>query len=206
MFKRMMLVGLGLVMPVLAAAEPMVERLGVRVGGYGFREATSAAAEESSGTGWQACRMNGLGVFARRALATSFFLEAGLDTYFTDSFPTGGAMGSYDTPIDRSSALMTVAAGARFYPDSLISPYIQIGLGAELTHVSLPALGLEDTALLPMAFFGTGASLRINEGTRIGAVLRINAMGYYDDAQFQTSLSPELELATQGQFYASFAL
>ena len=100
-----------------------------------YSDPTSAAAEESSGTGWQACRMNGLGVFASKGLAKSFFLEAGLDTYFTDSFPTGGAMGSYDTPIDRSSALMTVAAGARFYTDSLISPYIQIGLGAELTHV-----------------------------------------------------------------------
>jgi hypothetical protein len=192
--------------PSSASAEPMLESLGVRVGGYGFREATPASGEEPHGTGWQACRMNGLGVFAIKGIDENFFVEAGLDTYFSDSFPTGESMGTYDTPIDRSSALLTMAAGARFYTDSLISPYIQLGLGAELTHVRLPALAMEDTALLPMAFFGTGATLRVSDRMRVGAVLRVHAMGYYDDAQFQTELKPELELATQGQFYASFLL
>jgi hypothetical protein len=115
-------------------------------------------------------------------------------------------MGSYDTPIDRSSALATVAVGARFLTDANLSPYLQLGLGAELTQVSLPALGLEDTALLPMGFFGVGANIRVTERTMIGASLRVNAMGYYDDAQFQAELKPEIELATQGQFYATFAL
>ena len=81
-----------------------------------------------------------------------------------------------------------------------------MGIGAEVTRVSLPALALEDTALLPMGFFGAGASLRVTDTMQVGASLRVNAMGYYDDAQFQTKLEPELELATQGQFYASFAL
>lgn len=204
--QQLMLVALASLVPLTATAEPIIESMGFRVGGYGFREATQANGEEPSGTGWQACRMNGMGVFANKAIRGNFFVEGGLDTYFTDTFPTGESMGTYDTPIDRSSALLTVAAGARFYQDAWVSPYLQMGLGGELTHVSLPALALEDTAFLPMGFFGVGATARVIEGVKVGAVLRVNAMGYYDDAQFQTQLKPELELATQGQFYASFAL
>ncbi|MCP4446052.1 MAG: porin family protein [Myxococcales bacterium] len=192
--------------PSLASADPIVEAMGMRIGGYGFREATPASGEKPSGTGWQACRMNGLGIFANRGIGENFFVEGAFDTYFAGGFPTGEAMGTYDTPIDRSSALMTVAAGARFPNSTRFSPYLQVGLGAELTHVSLPALALEDTAILPMGFFGAGANLRITEKVQVGASLRVNAMGYYDDAQFQTELKPELEMATQGQFYASFAL
>ena len=206
MLKQSLLIVIVTLFPLSASAEPIVENMGVRVGGYGFREATNPAAEEKSGTGWQACRMNGLGVFANRSMGKNFFVEGGLDTYFTESFPTSEAMGSYDTPIDRSSALLTVAAGARLMTESIISPYIQMGIGAELTPVSLPALGLEDNALLPMGFFGVGANLRVTDRTFVGASFRVNAMGYYDDAQFQSELKPELELATQGQFYASFAL
>jgi hypothetical protein len=204
--QKLLLTALATLVPLTATAEPIVESMGFRVGGYGFREATQANGEEPSGTGWQACRMNGMGVFANKAIRGNFFVEAGLDTYFTDTFPTGESMGTYDTPIDRSSALMTVAAGARFYPEAWVSPYLQLGLGGELTHVSLPALALEDTAFLPMGFFGVGATARVMDGIKVGAVLRVNAMGYYDDAQFQTQLKPELELATQGQFYASFSL
>ena len=206
MLKHALLITAILVLPTAASAEPIANAMGMRVGGYGFREATPASGEAPSGTGWQACRMNGIGVFANRALDKTFFVEGGLDTYFTGEFPTGEAMGEYDTPIDRSSALVTVAAGARFYTDARISPYLQMGIGAEVTRVSLPALALEDTALLPMGFFGAGANLRVTDTMQVGASLRVNAMGYYDDAQFQTKLEPELELATQGQFYASFAL
>lgn len=206
MRKHAILVTLLMTLPVTASAEPIVDALGIRIGGYGFREATPASGEAPEGTGWQACRMNGLGIFANKALDASFFVEAGFDTYFTDDFLFGETMGEYDTAIDRSSALMTISAGARFYTDAWISPYLQMGVGAEVTRVSLPALALEDTALLPMGFFGAGANLRVTDTMQVGASLRINAMGYYDDAQFQTELEPELELATQAQFYASFAL
>lgn len=206
MLKQCLLASIVVLLPLSASAEPIVENMGVRVGGYGFREATHASGEEKSGTGWQACRMNGLGVFANKGMGKNFFIEGGLDTYFTETFPTGEAMGTYDTPIDRSSALLTAAAGARFPIGWRLTPYIQMGVGAELTQVSLPALGLEDTALLPMGFFGTGVNLRVTDKTTVGASLRVNAMGYYDDAQFQTELSPSIELATQGQFYASFSL
>ncbi len=195
-----------LAIPTAAVADSAPPEMGVRVGGYGFREATPASGEEPSGTGWQACRMNGLGVFANRQLSKRFFVEGGLDTYFTDSFPTGESMGEYETPIDRASALLTVAAGTRFDTGTRITPYMQVGLGAEVTRVRLPALALEDTALLPMGFFGAGANIRVTPRMQVGASLRVNAMGYYEDSQFQTELSPTTELATQGQFYASFSL
>ena len=193
--------------PLTAVADPVVDELGMRVGGYGFREATDGTLmDNGSRTGWQACRMNGIGIFATRDLSRHFFAEGALDTYFTDSFPTGTATGNYDTPIDRVSGLMTVAGGARLFPDKMLSPYIQLGIGAELTRVRLPALGLEDTAVLPFGFFGMGATLRVGDRLRVGAALRVNAMGYYDDAQFQTEIERHYELAAQGQFFFNYAL
>ena len=191
----------------VAKGTPLVSELGVRVGGYGFRETAEAQpmAEEST-TGWEACRMNGLGVYAHRDYSRHIFFEGAFDTYFTEEFPTGQSQGTYDTPIDRVSGILSVAAGARFFPDAIISPYVQLGIGAELTRVRLPELGMEDTALLPMGFFGVGASLNLGERIRVGAAMRVNAMGYYDDDQFQTEMKAETELATQGQFFAQFAL
>lgn len=207
MFKNALLVTAIVVIPSTASAEPMLDSAGMRVGGYGFRETADASPmDEASTTGWEACRMNGMGVFATRDLDERFFVEGAVDTYFTDQFPTGESMGNYDTPIDRVSGLMSVAAGARWFPDSWVSPYVQLGVGAELTRVRLPALGLEDTAVLPMGFFGLGASLNVHDKISLGASFRVNAMGYYDDAQFQTELDPQAELATQGQFYAAFNL
>ncbi len=129
MLKQFLLVALVSLVPLTASAEPIVENIGVRVGGYGFREATTASDQEKSGTGWQACRMNGLGVFANKSLYKNYFVEGGFDTYFTQTFPTSESMGSYDTPIDRSSALLSVALGARLPTGSRISPYIQVGIG-----------------------------------------------------------------------------
>jgi hypothetical protein len=206
MKKVTLLVLLTTLVPVTATAEPIVDSIGARVGGYGFREPTPASGEEKSGTGWQACRMNGIGVFVNRKLDDTFFVEGGLDTYFADDTVVGNASDSYDTPIDRVSGLLSVSAGARLYAHSLISPYLQLGIGAELTRVRLPALAMEDTALLPFGFFGVGATMHVSSRLDLGTVFRVNAMGYYDDAQFQTEMEPEAELATQGQFYAAFSL
>ena len=191
----------------VASAEPIVDDVGVRVGGYGFRETTDAQPmAEASTTGWEACRMDGIGIFAHRDYSKHIFFEGAVDTYFTEAFPTGESSGNYDTPIDRVSGLVTVAAGARFFPDAIISPYVQLGIGGEVTRVRLPELGMEDTAVLPMGFFGVGASLHLGKRLSVGAALRVNAMGYYDDAQFQTEMKAHAELATQGQFFAKFAL
>lgn len=207
MLKHAFVAALLVLVPTSASAEPFVDTVGARVGGYGFREmASTSFMTEKSTTGWEACRMNGLGVFASRNLNKHFFAEGALDTYFTDAFPTGEAHGNYDTPIDRVSGLLTIAGGARLFPDKVVSPYVQLGVGAEVTRVRLPALGMQDTALLPFGFFGVGATVRVGEKLRLGASLRVNAMGYYDDAQFQTELKHHYELATQGQFFFSYAL
>ena len=190
-----------------ALADNVIDDVGLRVGGYGFRETTDAQPTASgSTTGWEACRMDGLGVFVQRDQTKHFFFEGAVDTYFTDSFPMEESTGNYDTPIDRVSGIFTVAAGARFFPDSILTPYVQVGIGGEVTRVRLPELGLEKTAVHPMGFFGVGASLAVDERLRLGAAMRVNAMGYYDDAQFQTEMEAETELATQGQFFAKFAL
>lgn len=210
MFKHALVAAITVTLcPVAARAEPYIDGVGARVGGYGFREMAPAnAMAEKSTTGWEACRMNGLGVFATKTLTKSkiFFAEGAIDTYFTDAFPTGESTGNYDTPIDRVSGLLTVAGGARLWPEKRFTPYVQLGIGAELTRVRLPALGMEDSALLPFGFFGVGATVRVGDKLRLGATLRVNAMGYYDDSQFQTELSPQFELATQGQFFFSYAL
>jgi len=208
MLKHALLVATAITLvPAVGSAEPFVDGIGARIGGYGFREMANAnVMDEKSGTGWEACRMNGLGIFATKTVSQFFFVEGAMDTYFTDAFPTGEAHGNYDTPIDRVSGLFTVAGGARLWPDKVVSPYIQAGIGAEFTRVRLPALGMEDTAVLPFGFFGVGATVKVGDKLRLGATLRVNAMGYYDDAQFQTELKHQMELATQGQFFFSYAL
>ncbi|HLU66377.1 MAG TPA: outer membrane beta-barrel protein [Kofleriaceae bacterium] len=203
---RSSLVLLSLLLSAGARAEPVLDQLGARIGGYGFRESTAAAPEAGSATGWQACRMNGVGVFAMRDLTSHLFLEGALDTYFVDQSIVPEAAAGYQTPIDRVSGIATVAAGARMFPGALVSPYVQLGVGAEITRVRLPALGMEDTALLPVGFFGVGGQLRLGDRVSFGANLRINAMGYYDDDQFQTELSPSAELSAQAQFALSYRL
>jgi len=195
-----------LVVPLSASAESVLQRVGARVGGYGFREGVDASGEAGGGTGWQACRMNGVGVFGIRDLDRHFFLEGAIDAYFADSAVVPSAMGAYDTPVDRVSGLVSVAAGARLAPAALVSPFVQVGVGGELTRVRLPELGMEDSALLPMGFFGAGANLRLGDRFTFSASLRVNVMGYYDDSQFQSQLDAHAELATQGQFALAYRL
>jgi hypothetical protein len=186
-----------LVLPALAHAdEPLL--VGARVGGYGFRQAPGP---ERDDTGWEACRMGGMGVFAELPLSRRFFLEGGLDAYFAEE---AGNEASW--AIDRFSGLMTVAGGAYLVPGARFSPYVQAGLGMEVTHVSVGTQ--EDSFVLPLAFIGLGADVRVGPA-RLGASLRVNAMGYFDPADRMSptaELAPEAELATQGQFYAKFFL
>jgi hypothetical protein len=178
--------------------------MGFRVGGYGFRE---AAENEGGRDQWSACRMNGMGLFGHKQIRGPFFVEGGLDAYFSEEFPIGGQeQGQYETPIDRLSSIISVAAGVRWFDKARVSPYVLAGGGIELTRVRAPELGLKDSAALPMGFFGFGADIKIGSRVRLGAAFRVNAMGYYDDSQFQTEMNPETELATPGQFDAGYAL
>jgi hypothetical protein len=197
---------------VTAAAPAPEYAIGVRVGGYGFRQAPTA---QSDHTGWTGCRMNGIGLFGERTLGARFFVEGGLDAYFTDD--TGTGFHDHDGPdmkppwIDRVSGLASVAGGVRLWPGARVSPYLQLGVGLEATRIKVKAEDgslIEDGLVLPFGFIGLGGDLRLGR-VRLGMSLRIHAMGTIDQRDPLApgqALEPEPELAAQGQFYAKFAL
>lgn len=189
-------------------AEPM--SVGFRVGGYGFRR---AAAPGPEGTTWDECRMNGLGLFANRGLRGPLFVEAGLDTYFSI-----GQGQPQDLPIDRQSALVSMAAGVRTSFTSWLDGYAQLGLGAELTRLAVPYgdQTLRANKLMPDGFVGIGADIKIGHATHVGAAMRTLVMGNfdYDPQRLQpmpgtTWAQPSSDqvfaatpaFAAQGQFY-----
>ena len=191
-----------------AAAEPASPYdIGVRIGGYGFRR------EGGSGTdAWNQCRMNGLGVFAHRELRGPLFVEAGLDAYTS----TNQAMPS-DLPIDRQSALLSVAAGVQTHVTSWLRGYAQLGIGAELARVAVPYgdATIRDNKVMPDGFFGIGADLRLANATYFGMTMRTLVMGNfeYDPARLQMTnqwvappspsdvFSASPDLVEQFQFY-----
>ncbi|MBK9033576.1 MAG: hypothetical protein IPL61_20320 [Myxococcales bacterium] len=197
--------------PGARPASPLT--VGARVGGYGFRNPASV-----DGTGhvaWDQCRMNGLGVFARRPLGR-FFAEGGADVYFTESFPTGGADVPAGEPRSRLSGLVTVAAGANVVETKRFVAYAQLGAGVEVTQFRFTSGmdTLEDRRALPLGFVGVGGELRFGR-TSLGASLRAHVMGNYS-AVYQADrdtwdpesnhLEVTAEAAAQGQFYVGYAL
>jgi hypothetical protein len=186
-----------------AGADPY--SLGVRVGGYGFHREGSNE--------WDVCRMNGLGVFGNHKLRGPLFVEAGLDTYVSQ--PQAEAT---DMPIDRQSAIVSLAAGARTSFTPWLHGYAQLGLGAELTRVAVPygdGTTIRDDKVMPAGFVGFGADIRVGSATYLGAQVRTMVMGNfnYDPARLQMSnqwvaapsasdvFSASPDLAAQGQFY-----
>lgn len=178
--------------------------LGARVGGYGFRR-------EGANQDWTECRMNGLGVFAGRALPGPLFAEAGLDLYSSVAPETG------DLPIDRTSGLVSAAVGARTQIASWLRGYVQLGGGLELTRVSVPYGDdhIRDSKAMPEGFFGLGFDIELVKGTRIGSTFRTLVMGNFDydpanlEMKDQWALKPSSDVvfdatpdvATQVQFY-----
>jgi hypothetical protein len=181
--------------------------VGVRVGGYGFRRAN-----DTSTNAWNECRMNGLGVFAQREVRGPLYLEAGLDAY--SSVGPGEVT---DLPIDRQSALVSIAAGAHTSFTPWLRGYVQLGAGVELARLSVPYgdSTIRDDKAMPEGFFGVGADLRIARGTFVGATLRTLVMGNfdYDPTRLQMTspwvaapsstdvFSATPTLAEQAQFY-----
>jgi hypothetical protein len=193
-----------------AAAEPSTTDVGFRVGGYGFHREGDQSADS-----WTECRMNGVGVFASRDVRGPAFIEAGLDAYVSQAFPTPSP--ETDLPIDRMSGLVSVAAGARTQIGSRLRGYVQIGAGVELTKVSVPygdGKTVRDAKVMPEGFFGVGLDLRVAKGTYVGASFRTLVMGNfdYDPARIEMESAwvapqPDVvfdaspDLANQGQFY-----
>jgi hypothetical protein len=181
-----LVVALSLFTAGTAAAEPMVTAtttattgidIGARIGGYGFRR----EGDKRPGEGWTECRMNGLGLFASKAMRGPLFVEAGLDLYSSSDFPTGAPAG--DLPVDRASGLLSSAIGVRSNFTSWLRGYAQLGAGLELTKVSVPygeSQKIRDTKVMPAGFFGVGVDVRIGKQTYIGSTFRTLVMGNFD--------------------------
>ncbi|HEY1553869.1 MAG TPA: hypothetical protein VGF94_03490 [Kofleriaceae bacterium] len=194
--------------PIGTAAQSGTYAVGVRIGGYGFRRNN----DMNDANSWNECRMNGLGVFAQRALRGPFFLEAGLDTYFSI-----GQGESTDLPLDRQNVLVSAAVGVRTNVTSWLRGYAQVGTGVELDRLSVPYASstISDDKALPEAFFGFGGDIRLARQTYVGATIRVLVMGNfdYDPARLQMSnqwvaapsssdvFSASPDLAAQAQFY-----
>lgn len=199
------------VAPMVSASAPAGDyAFGARVGGYGFRR--DAGDRRSD---WDECRMNGLGVFGERRFGPHFFVEAGIDLYFAESFPMRPSDG--DLPMDRMSGLITSAVGMRAEGPWRLSGYAQLGVGLELTRVSVPygETSISDHLALPAGFVGIGGDLRVGDRTVIGANLRAHVMGNVtydpDDLEMQPGwtvppaadevFDPSPDAAAQMQFY-----
>jgi hypothetical protein len=192
--------------PSLALADPLPYAIGVRAGGYGFRPEGDPGSD-----GWNQCRMNGIGVFGDRGIGGPLFVEAGLDAYFSLPYAEG------DLPIDRMSTLVSAAAGVRTQLASRVRGFVQLGVGAELTRVSVPYgdARIRDNKLLPDGFFGVGVDVRLGRSTMLGAAARAHVMGNfdYDPARLEMQnpwiaappagavFDASPDLAAQAQFY-----
>lgn len=176
--------------------------VGARVGGYGFRDVGGDGRDQ-----WRDCRMDGLGLFLERSLTEHLFVETAIDVYY--------ASPDDDSHMDRVSGIASAAAGARVFPRSIVSPYVQLGAGLELTRVQLDGHPAERHAF-PMFFVGLGAELRLGSHVRAGFNVRMNAMGHFDHTHdaarahagdgAHPELEREMEVAGQGQLFLAYRL
>jgi len=173
--------------------------VGARIGGYGFRRES-----DPTFTGnWNECRMNGVGVFANRTLRGPLFLEAGLDTYFSSTDRQ-----AMDLQIDRQSALISTAVGVREHVTSWLDGYIQLGVGVELTKLSVPYAdgnAIRADKILPEGFLGVGGEIHVADKTRIGASIRTLVMGNfnYDPARLDPNNQAWTSTPTADQVFSA---
>lgn len=135
--------------------------VGLRVGGYGFRHM------RDDGIQWNGCRMDGTGAFAQYDFSDRFFAEVGFDMYHAIGPVVANGM-------ERLSLFQTAALGVRSEPLWRITPYLQLGGGAEWTRVEVDPN--ESTKWLGLGFVGVGSELAIGQFS-FGATLRVALMG-----------------------------
>ncbi len=182
---------------------------GARVGGYGFRRT-----DDGSGK-WDDCRMNGFGVFGTLDANRYLFGELGVDFYQATPEVTESGM-------DRVSTHTLAAVGLRMFPKFVITPYVQLGVGAEYTRIDLG--GGRTEKLYPMTFVGIGTEINVTRELKLGANIRaLGTMRPSDETPGQStgialtrqalttgesneSPSTRFDLAAQGQFFARYAL
>jgi hypothetical protein len=190
------------------AAEQWRPGFGARVGGYGFRD-------PSGGEKWDACRMNGFGVFG--TVDANKYLYGELSVDFYSATPD-----TVEAGLDRTSTHGLAGVGFRMVPDFVLTPFVVIGGGAEYTRVKLPEGNLD--AVYPMGFIGLGAELNVTRELKLGATLRMLATtrpelanndeggSIYGGSQQaltgETNKKPEMEfdMAGQGQFFIRYSL
>ena len=141
-------------------ATPLTFGFGARVGGYGFRE------YRDDKLIWQDCRMNGTGIFGTLDIGRYLFGEVSADLYNAIARPLSNGM-------DRTSLHTLAAVGARAFPDSWVTPYVQVGGGPEFTRIELGGDSLK--AVLPEAFMGIGGELNWKH-LHFGTTLRVFTM------------------------------
>src|SRR5690606_15652602 len=106
--------------PDESSALPFDLGVGARIGGYGVREAGGGS------TSWQDCRMDGAGLFSTVDFTPNVFSELALDFYQAHA-------DIVDMGMDRMSVHTQAAVGLRMFPDFYVTPYVQLGGGAEWT-------------------------------------------------------------------------
>ncbi len=190
-------------------AEAFRPGFGARVGGYGFRN-------PDGGTLWDTCRMNGFGVFGTLDLNKYLYGELAVDFY--SATPQVVQQG-----LDRTSTETLVGAGFRMLPEFVITPYVELGGGGEVTRVDLPQGSIN--GVYPMGYLGFGGELNVTRELKLGATLRMlattrptfasaNASGGIYGASTASSLTgeaqaqPEMQFdfAAQAQFHVRYAL
>lgn len=191
----------------ISASSPLHIGFGARVGGYGFRQLHS-----EGGAIWTDCRMDGIGVFGEMGLGKVLFGEVGLDLYSANTET------AREEGMDRVSTLVSAAIGARMFPKALVSPYVQVGIGGEVTQFQMGD-GPQDVSLLPMGFVGFGGDLKLGRHLRIGANFRMNMMGHFEHAHSDyvevttaahthdvSDMPVDFEPAAQAQFFLRYDL
>lgn len=148
-------------------AAPLEPRLGfgARIGGYGFRDASGGS------TRWDDCRMDGAGLFTTADLGQHAFGEVALDFYQAHADVVAEGM-------DRTSLHLQTAVGLRMLPDFYVSPYIQLGGGAEWTTLAMHATGQTFEGWRPSGFIGLGAEINVLDNLKLGAHLRMLWMAH----------------------------
>lgn len=154
--------------------------LGFRVGGYGFRH------KREEGIRWDGCRMDGSGIFFTYDLTDRLFAEASVDMYH--------AIGRVvENGMERLSLFQMGAIGVRSEPLWIVTPYLQIGMGAEWTRIEVD--DRHSRKWLALGFAGFGARAEVGS-FGFGANLRVALMGDADHSH--DHLESEHHHADQG--------
>lgn len=181
--------------------------VGVRIGGYGFRDI-----EYDSAADWRDCRMDGAGVFHVANLTPHWFTEASVDLYVANGRVVA------EEGMDRLSLHALGAMGFRAFPEAVVSAVFQLGGGLEYTEVDWDTRGESAQGVYPLGFVGAGGEVNAGDHVLLGMNLRLFVMAgfepeeevlaVYEDGTVELGTSTEAgaEAAGQLQFFLRYDL